>query len=215
MDKNKWEKILVGSAAILAGTSIYLNKENKEIKKEYEKTKKKILEVKDDLIFFISGLKKMHKKYLLLGDNLYEHVKALSIDIPQLDDLKLDFFSERFVERDIQFFTPDMLMCKVSGLVDAYILNKWSIYPKEEKKKIPKKKLSNKKNLDIYNRNDVVLVLKKLKEKNIIEENDQNFILNLYDYFKEPIFNKRKIIDYDDENINFYFNYTIDMILTR
>jgi hypothetical protein len=203
-----------GGSAVLAGAAIYLAKDNRIIKEKYEKSRLELIKMKKDVAILIGGFKEMHKKYLSLADDLKAHVEGL------IDDLDLmnwidhpEVLTERFAESDLQFFSPDMIMTKITGLTDAFILNKWSYFPN---KSIPKSFLSNGKSLDIYNRNDVELVLGKMKIARHIQSCDRDFIMDLFNYFKEPVLINGKIPEeYDNLEIEYYFDYAVNMILER
>lgn len=205
-----------GGSAVLAGLAIYLAKDNKTLKENYDKGREEILKLRNDVRLLLGGFKEMHKRYLTLGDSLKDHVLGMVTGIP-LDDWidNPEFLTEKIPENDLQFFSPDMIMVKITGIVDAYILNKWSLLPKEYKK-IPKSYLTNGKSLDIYSKNDVEIVLGRLKRKKYLKSFDEDFILNLYDKFKFPVLIQGKIPDsYDSKDIEWNFDYAINMVLNR
>ena len=215
-DNDYLSGILYGGGVLLGGASLYLLIDNMKLKKENLKQREEILKLKKEKKLLIGLFKNMHKNYLSLRDELKEHVLAM-IEHKNLDLEKWaetpEFLPEGLVGNDLQFFPIEMIMVKITGLVDAYILNKWSIFPD---KKLPKSVLSNGKSLDIYDESDMNIVLEKLRINNKITDYDYDLIMDLYYDFKFPVLVDEEIPEkVNIKALKYYFNDTVDMILER
>ncbi len=207
-----------GGLAFLGGTAFYLAKRNEHLENIVKGLRKDFLRQSDKVELLRNTLKVTHEKYMNLRDNLREHVEAM-IDITDkknegwIEDV--DILSKNFPEKDMQFLAPDILIAKLSGLIDAFILNKWSILPSEYKK-IKKSMLSNGERLDIYNKNDIELVLEKLTNAAYIDLTEREFIASFYSFYKEKIIINGDLPEnYNSEDIEYYFDFTVNMILKK
>ena len=208
--------IELGGLAFLGGTAFFMARKNEELKTRFNEVRKDFLSQKNQADLLRDTLKITYEKYMKLKDNLKEHVESMiNLQNKEFEGWSEDtkILTDKFPEMDMQFMAPDILIAKLSGLIDAYILNKWSILPSEYKK-IKKIELNNGEQLDIYNKNDMKIVLERLLKSEYITLIKHDFILNFYNFYKEKIIINGEIPkEYNHGEIEYLFDFTIKMIL--
>jgi len=214
--KHLMELLQYGGLTFLGGTALYMARRNEELESKVKTLRNDFLNQENKVNLLKNTLRITHKKYMKLRDNLKEHVESMvNLKSKEFKGWSEDseLLTESFPEMDIQFLAPDMLIAKLSGLIDAFVLNKWSIIPAENKK-IKKSMLANGENLDIYNKADITLVLDTLIKLNYIDLIKYQFILKFYDFYKEKIIIKGELPkEYKHEDIEYFFDFTVNMIL--
>jgi len=207
----KFAEIL--GVTFLGGSALYLAFKNEELEKRNEFLKKKVNNDK-----FYELLLKIYKKYSLIGDKLKEHIEEMQdITNKKFKGWSEDesIITEFFPEKDIQFLGIDILVIKILGLIDAFILNRWSSLD-EKFKKISKNKINNGKNLDIMNLNDIRLVLDRLEAANEINVTERVFMEKINEEYKIKILVDRIYPEkYLSSHIESIFNFTVNMISQR
>ncbi len=196
---NKLDKIIVGSVLGVGATvftGLFLNQERKKLLKNERFVDK-----------FITDLKKIHKKYSDMNmEKLKEHVKSIDEKIKSSNNegLKPFIFNDDFSEDDMQYFSNELLLTKLMGLVDSYILNKISIFNKRVSK------------FSLYSMESIIDILEKLLNDNKIILNDKEFIIQLSQTFKKPVMlNKDFSNTFNKDDIEIFYKYTIEMIRER
>lgn len=213
-NKNIAKIVEVGGLAFLGGTAWVLARKNEKLQDNIKKLRKDFMKQKGNLELLKKTLRLTHDKYMNLRDGLKGHVESM-VNLKDNKEWSKDtkILTEKFPEMDLQFMAPDILIAKLSGLIDAFILNKWSIVPSEYKK-IKKSMLSNGEKLDIYSKDDLKLVLDVLIKINSISMVHYTFLLKFYDYYKKKIIIDGDIPkDYDNDEIEYFFNFTVKMVL--